>query len=265
MSESKYNLSNAKFGGGFAEGTQTGGSLNDYSTNDYSTNNIADKNSENRDSSKSNAADVKTILVLAANPKTTSPLRLDEEVREIDAGLQRARNRGNSNLESGLQSGLQFDLQVRWAVRVRDVAQALLDFKPQIVHFCGHGAGDDGLVLEEETGKLQLVPTAAIAELFGLFSQKNNHQNQNQKNIECVILNACYSQVQATAISQHIPYVIGMNKAIGDKAAIEFTVGFYSALAAGESIDFAYKLGCNSIAIAGIGENLTPVLKTNLK
>ncbi|WP_414624363.1 CHAT domain-containing protein [Calothrix sp. CCY 0018] len=241
MSESKYNLSNAKFGGGFAEGTQIGGTLNDYSTN-----NITDKNSENPET---NTADIKTILVLAANPKTTSRLRLDEEVREIDAGLQRARKREAFDL--------QFDLQVRWAVRVRDVSQALLDFKPQIVHFCGHG-GDDGLALEDETGRVQYVSTAALAELFELFSPKNN---QNQKNIECVILNACYSEAQATAISQYIPYVIGMNKAIGDKAAIEFVVGFYSALVAGESIDFAYKLGCNAIAMAGIPENLTPILK----
>ncbi len=231
MPESKYNLSNAKFGGGFAEGTQIGGTFNDNSTNNFINN-----NPENVEI-KSN--DVKTILVLAANPKTTSPLRLDEEVREIDAGLQRASN------------GKGFNLQVRWAVRVRDVSQALLDFNPQIVHFCGHGGGDDGLALEDETGRLQYVSTAAIAELFELFSQR----------IECAILNACYSEVQATAISQHIPYVIGMNKAIGDKAAIEFVVGFYRALAAGESIDFAYKLGCNSIAMAGIPENLTPVIK----
>ncbi|WP_414623992.1 CHAT domain-containing protein [Calothrix sp. CCY 0018] len=237
MSESKYNLSNAKFGGGFAEGTQTGGTFNDYSTN-----NTAEQKIE------TNNADVKTILVLAANPKTTSRLRLDEEVREIDAGLQRARKREQFNL--------QFNLQVRWAVRVRDVSQALLYFNPQIVHFCGHGGGDDGLALEDETGSVQYVSTAALAKLFELFSQRN------QKNpIECVIMNACYSEVQATAISQHIPYVIGMNKAIGDKAAIEFAVGFYSALAAGESIDFAYKLGCNSIAMAGIPENLTPILK----
>jgi hypothetical protein len=33
--------------------------------------------------------------------------------------------------------------------------------------------------------------------------------------------------VQAEAIVKHIPYVIGMSKAIGDKAAIEFAVGFY--------------------------------------
>ena len=33
------------------------------------------------------------ILILTANPKGTTPLRLDEEVREIDAGLQRAQHR----------------------------------------------------------------------------------------------------------------------------------------------------------------------------
>ena len=230
----KYNLSNAKFGGGFAEGTQIGGTLNDYSGN-----NITDKN---RETPETNTTDVKTILVLAANPKTTSHLRLDEEVREIDAGLQRARKREK------------FNLQQRFAVRVRDISQALLDFKPQIVHFCGHGGGDDGLAFEDQTGKLQYVSTAALAGLFELFSPKFNQK------VECVILNACYSEVQATAISQHIPYVIGMNKAIGDKAAIEFAVGFYSALGAGESIDFAYKLGRNAIAMAGIPENLTPVL-----
>ena len=230
MSDSKYNLSNAKFGGGFAEGNQTGGNFNDYSKNNF----INQSSDKNRENVESNSADVKTILVLAANPKNTSRLRLDEEIREIDAGLQRARNPEAFNL--------QFDLQCRWAVRVRDVSQALLDSQPQIVHFCGHGVGDDGLLLEDEAGQVQYVSTTALAELFGLFNQKN------QKNpIECVILNACYSEVQATAISQYIPYTIGMNQAIGDEAAIEFVVGFYSALAAGESIDFAYKLGCNTI------------------
>ena len=87
----KYNLSNAKFGGGFAEGTQIGGTFNDYSGN-----NITDKNRENPET---NTTDVKTILVLAANPKTTSHLRLDEEVREIDAGLQRARKREKFDLQ----------------------------------------------------------------------------------------------------------------------------------------------------------------------
>lgn len=36
---------------------------------------------------------MKTILILTANPQGTSQLRLNEEVREIDDGLQRAKQR----------------------------------------------------------------------------------------------------------------------------------------------------------------------------
>jgi hypothetical protein len=39
-----------------------------------------------------------------------------------------------------------------------------------------------------------------------------------------VVLNGCYFEAQAKAIGQHIPYVIGMNQAIGDRAAIAFAV-----------------------------------------
>lgn len=220
----KYNLSNAKFGGGFAgdEGTQIGGTFNDYSLPEATPN-----------------TPIKTILILASNPKTTSPLRLSEEVREIDAGLQRAKKRE------------QFDLKQKWAVRVQDVYQALLDFKPQFVHFSGHGTGDDGLALEDESGNVKLVDTLALTSLFKLFASS----------IECVVLNACYSEVQAQGIAQHIPYVVGMNKAIGDKAAIKFATGFYSAIGGGESVEFAYKLGCSVIQLDGIPEHLTPQLK----
>lgn len=231
MSEtSKYNLGNAKFGGGFAGdgGTQIGGTFNDYSSANPTT------EAETTSTSKT-----RKILFLAANPKTTIPLRLDEEVRGIEDGLQRAKHRE------------QFDLKQRWAVRVDDLTRALLDEKPEIVHFSGHGAGNEGLALENGTGQTQFVNAEALAGLFGLFADR----------IECVVLNACYSEVQAEAIAKHIPYVIGMDKAIGDKAAIEFAVGFYDALGAGESIEFAYKLGCEAIRLAGKAENLTPKLR----
>ncbi|MEH1945294.1 MAG: CHAT domain-containing protein [Nostoc sp.] len=182
---------------------------------------------------------IKTILFLAANPKGSPQLRLDEEVREIDAGLQRT------------QRSDQFVLKQRWAVRPRDIQRAMLDYQPQIIHFSGHGAGVEGLVLENETGKTQLVDTAALSGLFELFCDQ----------VECVVLNACYSQTQAEAIAQYIPYVIGMSKEIGDQAAIEFAVGFYDAIGAGKSVEFAYKLGCNTISMSGIAEHLTPVLR----
>lgn len=179
------------------------------------------------------------ILIFAANPKGTTPLRLDEEVREIDAGLQRAKQRER------------FVLEQKWAVKPRDIQRAILDINPQIVHFCGHGTGDEGLVFEDETGSAKLVDGEALAKLFELFAEQ----------IECIVLNGCYSQVQADAIAQHINYVIGMSKAIGDRAAIEFAVGFYDALGAGRSVEFAHKFGCAAIRLAGIPEQLTPILK----
>jgi predicted Rossmann-fold nucleotide-binding protein len=181
-----------------------------------------------------------TILVLAANPRNTPPLRLDQEVREIDNGLQRAQRRDD------------FVLRQKFASRPVDVRRAMLDYEPNIVHFCGHGSGDEGIVFEDEQGQAKLISTEAISGFFQLFSDK----------VECVVLNACYSEVQAQAISEYIPFVIGMKKGIGDSAAIEFAVAFYDALGAGRPINFAYKLACNAIQWTGLPEHLTPVIHT---
>ena len=173
-----------------------------------------------------------TILIFAANPRDQAHLSLDMEVREIENGLR--------------HSSKHFEVKQSWATRPIDLRRALLDNKPAYVHFCGHGAGQNGIVLEG-----QLVDGEALAELFGLFPQ-----------IKCVVLNACYSTVQAQAIARHIDFVIGMNKEIGDSAAIEFAVAFYDALGARESIEFAFALGRNAIHVAGIPEHLTPELLT---
>jgi AAA-like domain/CHAT domain len=180
-----------------------------------------------------------TILILTANPQGTSQLRLDREVRDIEEGLQRAKKRDRFVLES------------KFAVRSRDIQRAMLDINPSIIHFSGHGTGDEGLVFEDETGSAKLVDGEALAGMFALFAEQ----------VECVVLNGCYSEVQAEAISQHVNYTIGMKKAIGDAAAIEFAVGFYDALGSGKTIEFAYKFGCAAILLAGIPEQLTPTLK----
>lgn len=179
-----------------------------------------------------------TILFLSANPTDSQPLRLDQELRDIGEGLQRSQQRD------------QFQLQQRMAARPRDIQRAMLDLNPQMIHFSGHGAGTEGLAFEDESGKTQFVSGEALADLFSLFADQ----------LRCVVLNGCYTEVQAKAIAQHIPYVIGMNKAIGDKAAIAFAVGFYDALGAGRDVEFAFKLGCLAIRLEGIEEHLTPVL-----
>jgi hypothetical protein len=183
---------------------------------------------------------VKKILILSANPRNTGLLRLDKEVREIQTGLERARNRDK------------FDIITKWAVHPEDLRRALLDHEPHIVHFSGHGVGHQGLILENDAEEGQLVSTEALADLFGLFKDK----------VECVLLNACYSEVQAEAIHQHIDCVMGMNQEIGDVAAIAFAIGFYDALGANKSYETAYEFGCNAIDLNSIPESSTPVLKS---
>jgi len=180
-----------------------------------------------------------SILFLAADPTDASRLRLGEEFREIQEKLKLAQLREQFKLELPQLSA-----------RPEDITQALLDTQPRIVHFSGHGTQSGALCFENQTGQIQLVPPDALAALFEQFS---NHVN-------CVLLNACFSEIQAKAISKHIEYVIGMNQGIGDKAAIAFAIGFYQALGAGRTFENAYKLGCVQIRIQGISEHLTPVL-----
>ena len=104
--------------------------------------------------------------------------------------------------------------------------------------------------MRTEQGKALLIQPEALAALFKRFTNQVN----------CVVLNACYSEIQAKAIAKHIKYVIGMNQAIGDKAAIAFAIGFYQALGEGRSIEDAYGLGCVQIQMQNLPGHLTPVL-----
>jgi hypothetical protein len=180
------------------------------------------------------------ILFLSADPHSGggARLRLDEELREIRDRLAQGRFRDR------------FDLHDRTAVRTSDLSRHLLDVRPRVVHFSGHGTRDGWLVLEDSSGRSQPVPPPGFARLFSLVADS----------VECVVLNACYSEALGSALAEHIRYVIGMRTAIGDKAALAFSDGFYVGVAAGESIDRAFEFGLAQIMLHGIPEDRTPVL-----
>lgn len=180
------------------------------------------------------------ILLLTANPPLSdeAPLRLGAEVRTIEEGLRRSEYRDR------------FQVIQKHAVRAQDLRRELMEQHPQIVHFSGHGSGEMGLLLETDSGKQQIVRTEALAELFGALDAGE---------IECVLLNACYSEVQAKTIHQFVDCVIGMNDPIGDKAGIEFSTGFYEALGAGKQYDEAFKFGQSAIALSGSRDQAIPV------
>lgn len=166
------------------------------------------------------------ILILAANPH--KDLNLDREIRDLRNVIQQSRKQE------------EFEVIDALAVRVQDLQELFLRHKPQIVHFCGHGNDEKGLVFENDKGGEQ-VDTAALTELLQL--------SYNAQPIQCVLLNACYSESQAEEFSNHIDYVIGMRQEIKDEAAIAFSTGFYRALGYGRPIMECYAYGCNAIRL----------------
>jgi hypothetical protein len=167
------------------------------------------------------------ILILASNPR--KDLNLDDEIRLLRSVIERARDRS------------QFEIVSEMGVRVGDLQWFLMRHKPQIVHFCGHGGGEEGLIFKMDGGGEQWVQADALANLFGL--------DPIRSHVKCVLLNACYSEKQADAIVSRIHYVVGMSHAIQDNAAIAFTKGFYLALGEGCSIDDAFEFGRNAIQL----------------
>ncbi|WP_290881545.1 CHAT domain-containing protein [Fischerella sp.] len=183
------------------------------------------------------------ILILAAIPYG---LRLDKEIREIEEAIRRATNRDL------------FEIRIITAVRSQDIRRAIAEERPQIVHFCGHGMEDGSLLLEDDGGNNKPVSPEALASLFRLHADY----------VKCVLLNACYSEKPAVAISQYINYAIGMNNPIQDRAAIAFAQGFYDGLGykiSGNQDVFqrAFDEGMVAIQMEDLSQGQIPVFKKN--
>ncbi|MCI5120364.1 MAG: CHAT domain-containing protein [Candidatus Electrothrix sp. AUS4] len=178
------------------------------------------------------------ILLLTASPDDAAYLQVGREIKQIEQGLRLGSLRDN------------FIFKSSHATTVPDLRRAIQQHKPQIVHFSGHGDGEAGLCFENSQGMIQLVQTDALSDFFKHLSAQ----------IECVVLNACYSEVQAEAIARHIDYVIGMTDSITDQAAIAFAVAFYESLANEEPIESAYKFACTELALLNLKEEHIPKL-----
>ncbi|HEX2206826.1 MAG TPA: CHAT domain-containing protein, partial [Longimicrobium sp.] len=185
-----------------------------------------------------------TVLFFAADPLSASPdgrtprLRLDEDVRQIRQKVRAAEHR----------DALEFD--VRLATRTDDLLQALLERRPQVVHFSGHG-GSKGLVLVSSDGRRpHHVDAAALAQLFTVF----------RGDIRVVVLNACFSLPQAEAIADVVGCAIGTRGEISDEAAIAFGACFYRAIAFGCSVQAAYDQARTALALEHFHDRECPAL-----
>ncbi|MBQ4819450.1 tetratricopeptide repeat protein [Aquimarina sp. MMG016] len=179
------------------------------------------------------------ILFLASDPSNESRLHLGKELQSV---------------RDKLSANVHFEIKDHLATKPNDVMNEIMNYKPQIVHFSGHGSSEGELCFEDEYGKSKTIPPEALASLFNLVTDY----------VKCVIVNTCYAERQSKAIAQFIPIVIGTKSEISDDAAINFSSGFYTALnpdLSTESLKKAFNLGCIAIQFDGnLEEHLKPVI-----
>ena len=200
----------------------------------------------------------KVILFLASNPSETSRLQLEKEFARIHSRVQ--------------DSASELKLFSEWAVTPGRLQEAILKHRPNIIHFSGHGVAEagrqaktgdialetgpqSGIVLQDAQGRPKVISSDALTNLFKTIVTLSSIK------VEVVILNACHQEAQARAIAQHVPYVVGTNTAIDDEVAIEFSTGFYRALASRDSgVELAFELAKTNVMLEGLEGSEVPVM-----
>lgn len=170
-----------------------------------------------------------TVLFMAGTIEGgESPLRLDQEVREIQKRIRESEHRDAIRVEN------------RLATRVTDILQALNEIKPDVVHFSGHG-NEDELLFEGNDGK----PLPLSNEQLGLLLQASANP------IRLVLFNSCESGVQAALACEFVSAAIGMDESVADASAKEFAGQFYSAIGFGLDLAVAFAQAKAQASAAG--------------
>ncbi len=188
------------------------------------------------------------ILMLTANPSGTAKLNLDKEHSMITGKLQDDMDR--------------LRLFVKRAVNAGEFQETTEEVKPQVLHFSGHGEGGEkgGIIVQnDDRNDEDLIPTEGLDALFEYFKDEGI-------GLQTVVLNACYSGEQAAVIAKYVPHVIGTTIAIGDKAAIAFSSGFYYKLAETEfDYERAFRSGRTRATMAGASKSHFVIFKNGEK
>lgn len=158
-----------------------------------------------------------TVLFIAASPEDQAPLRLDQEVAEIQRRLRMADHRDS------------IEFAWRPAARTIELMQYLNEHKPHVVQFSGH-SDQHGLAFEDADGLTKALDSAQLSSLLTVASDR----------IRLAIFNSCESSAHAEAACDFIDAAIGMEQSVGDTSAKIFAAQFYNSLGFGHSLQKAF-------------------------
>jgi hypothetical protein len=165
------------------------------------------------------------VLILAATPDDEGRIRPDKEVAELRERMAAMRKQ---------KRPLKFDHIL--ATRLDQIQQELVRQRPTILHFSGHGA-PGVLVFETRDGQSDDLRADLLARVL-----------KSYRDIECLVLHACYTEEVARACLPYVRCVVGSNAAVDDEAAPRFSYLFYQSVAAGMDYEHAFEMGKTEVA-----------------
>jgi len=167
------------------------------------------------------------VLILNATPDDQERIRADKECALLERQLETVKNRERNLI-----------IVQKHAVRLSDIQRELLNNRPKILHFSGHG-GPGELIFEGDDGSSQSINAEQLADILRLYG-----------GLDCLILHACYSERVAAACAKHVNFVIGSTDEIDDYTAPKFTYAFYQGLANGRDYMNSFEMGKAEVALS---------------
>jgi CHAT domain len=143
-------------------------------------------------------------------------------------------------------------VEYRPAASLRTLLNGLNDFRPQIVHFSGHG---DKRGIAMDNAKVGKRADESVS--FSLLAKALAATDSLPR---IMVLNACDSSGARKALLKLGLIVISMKTSISDGAAAMFAPRFYAAIAGGQSIKSAFAQGKVAVEATSISEANTPQL-----
>lgn len=156
------------------------------------------------------------ILLTAANPADLDPVLVQREHRIIEDELQPVARRVRIDSDWSTTAGVLLDTLDR--------------YKPDILHFSGHGnKRGEPYLLASDNDEGRPIPGDLLEQMLRVAPQ-----------LRCVVFNTCYSGRIANQIVGRLPLVvIGMHDRVANETALEFARHLYRGIARGKSLQGA--------------------------
>ena len=147
-----------------------------------------------------------TILFIGANYNNQKVIRTEKEFRKIKETISHLPYK---NLINVVES---------FATKRHEITTKIIENKPQIIHFSGHGSLNTGPLFEDD---------GEIINALDLQIDLVDKLKKYADFVKVIIFNVCESSIIADKTSKFIDFTIGTDETTDDDCAIAFAKGFY--------------------------------------